>query len=356
MAGIWLVIAVSLLGSSVDAGGLTAEEVLRSLKSRDAQFDNARLHYTSTSQVTRDAPSSFNAMKSGELTPVAEQPQAVIDFTYNESMIVRGKEVTFERTLANSTHQSGDPSIQMLPAQKWSNRGEDLKELTDDGTDARYSKILEFRPKADPVSLFDEQRMEIEFAFGFGFGTRIKTIESLRKDGDQYEVTGTIQIWWADISTFHLLLDKNLIARHAEIDCDVSGNLTRFEISTEGTVGERFLFAETGRLTRKWMGLRKEGVTRGEPKVKKQFAVAYKNVDWDLSDATYSSITAITPDDNTQVIDHTGNHSKSHVDRLPEERRLGIGTTVVVANSVALIAILAAWVIMRRLRQRKGGP
>lgn len=352
MVGIWIVISVSLLGASEDTRSLTADEVLRLLKSRDAQFDNASLYYSSTSQVRRKSPSSFDAFKAGKRTPVPEQPSTVIDFTYDETMIVRGKEVTFERKLADSRHRSGDTSTQMMPAQKWSNRGDDLKELTDDGSDAKFSKILEFRSKSAP-SLFDEQRMEIEFAFGFGFGMRIKEIESLKRDGDQSEVTGTIQIWQADISKFRLLLDKNLIVRHAEIDSDVSGNLTRFEISTAGTVGERFLFAETGRLTRKWMGFRKGGVMRGEPKVEREFTVAYKNVDWNLSDPTYSKMTAITPDANTQVIDHTGKHSQSHVDTL-SERRSGFRTTLIVANTVALIAILVVWGL-RRLRQGKVG-
>ncbi len=98
--------------------------------------------------------------------------------------------------------------------------------------------------RKNDLSIVAEQRRKIEFVHGFGFGERIKTIDSVVRAGKIRIVQGTIQLWEEDVSTYRIELGDDLLVKKATINVDAAGNLTRYEITTEGATDRHgFLFA-----------------------------------------------------------------------------------------------------------------
>ena len=157
-----------------------------------------------------------------------------IKFRFHEQLVVRGRDTTFTREAdPDMKKESGDWS--MAPYQKWSEIDGVVKEIIELGGSGPGDRTFEIRKNDEPVGIVGGQRREIEFAHGFGFGERIKTIDSVVRAGNIRIIRGTIQLWSEDVSTFRIELGDDLLVKKATINVDAEGNLTRYEITTEGS-------------------------------------------------------------------------------------------------------------------------
>ena len=287
------------------------EELLGILKAKDAQFDNAALRYTTWGEFTQEG---FPAWKYPE---IAEQigipkgtmygPSKQIKFRYNEELVVRGPNTTFIRVL-DPTLKLDESNKGLQRFQKWSNTDGLAREILDGDETHKDDRIIQIHSSGAPVDLAQEQRMWVEFAHGVGFGKRIREIESLSAQNGKTIIKGTIQMWWEDTSQFAIAVDDNYIVRRAVIDSNVHGNLTRFEVTTQGTVERKgFVLAETGHFVRRWMGMYRDGKKVGPPKVKKEFYCRFKDIVPNLSDEQYESLTKMEATPGTYVMDHVAN-------------------------------------------------
>jgi hypothetical protein len=324
--GLWqmLLCGVLTLGTLTEGTlaveALTPADVLKVLRAKDAEFDNAKLDYVTTGEI-KTKP--FPAWKFPGIAKAYgwehEKPE-IIPFRYNESLIVRAPNVTFIRKV-DPASQPKNTDTEMLPFQKWSNTDGLSREITRMGqTGRRGDAVLEIRPGGLPVEIAQEQAMAVEFAHGFGFGKRIKQIDSIKPDGSRRKVAGTIQIWWEDQSRFDLLLDDHYIVREAKIESNVRGNHTEFQVRTEGTTtAEGFEFAKTGLFKRIALGREIDGKLRTNPQTVNEFRTEFKGIQVNLSDETYKALVAMLLEPGMQVLDHVadkvyfvGEEDKSH--------------------------------------------
>ena len=140
--------------------------------------------------------------------------------------------------------------------------------------------------------------MEIEFAHGFGFGERIKTIDSIGRAGKIRILQGAIQLWSEDVSTYRIELGDDLLT----INVDAEGNLTRYEITTEGATDRHgFLFAATGHFQRIALGLKK--TKDFKPRVTNEYFTKFNDARFRLRDEEYKRRIMIEITPGTQVRD-----------------------------------------------------
>ena len=173
-------------------------------------------------------------------------------------------------------------------------------------SDTPGDRTLTIEKGGDPLSIVSRQRMAIEFVHGFGFGKRIKTIASDVRAGDTRAIQGTIQIWREDVSTFRIEMGDDLIVRKATIDCDVEGNLTRYEATTEGAIERQgFVFARTGHFRRIALGLKQARLA--EPKVTEEFSAQFDDARFRLADGEYTFLIRMEVTPGTQVTDYLSN-------------------------------------------------
>ena len=203
---------------SLAAEALRPADLLKVLRAKDAEFDNVKLDYVTTAELTSKP---FSAWKYPEIAKMYhwenEKPE-IFPFRYNESLIVRGPSVTFIRVL-DPTYpvKKSESTRHMTPYQKWSNVGGVRRQITRNAESGRGHATMDINPGGAPVDMAQEQAMEVEFAHGFGFGKRIKQVDRIERDGPRLKVEGTIQIWWEDISRFQLVFDDNFLVRQAAI-------------------------------------------------------------------------------------------------------------------------------------------
>ena len=293
-------------GKALGAEALTPADLLKVLRAKDGQFNNVKLDYATTGELTTKP---FQAWKYPEIAKMYhwenEKPE-IIPFRYNESLIVRGPSVTFIRILDPTFPEKKSESTRhMTPYQKWSNVGGVRRQITRNAESGRGHAMMDINPGGAPVDMAQEQAMEVEFVHGFGFGKRIKQVDRIERDGTRLKVDGTIQIWWEDISRFQLVLGDHFLVRQAAIQSNVKGYRTDFEVKTEGSVtAEGFAFAKSGSFKRIVLGMEVEGKLTAKPRIQKEFQAEFKGVQCNLSNARYEELVAMTPEPGTQVFDH----------------------------------------------------
>ena len=284
----------------------SAQELLEVLQIKDAQFENSNLQYTTWGDFEEEVIPTWKFPELAQELGIKNEKPKRISFLYNEQLIVRGFDTTFIRKLDPSIVEKEDHSkTRLMPYQKWTNIGGVSREITEDFGSPQQDRIMDIYAGGLPVGIALEQRTEIEFAHGFGFGKRIKEIENITQEEGKTILEGTIQIWWEDISHFKLTLDDNFIVRNAIIESDVKGNMTRFEIETQGTVERKgFVFAESGHFKRISLGQYKDGEEIGKSKIKKEFNLKFTDIKPNLSDEEYRILTQMEITPETYVMDH----------------------------------------------------
>ena len=293
------------VGADDPAQDDSARSLLASLQAKDKKFDNAILRYTKREEwVPRDISWKFPPGRAAQ-NGMKDVGPGVIKLHYHEQMVVRGHDATFI--------SEADPDMKELnggtwvtPYRKWGETGGVFKEISDMEGSGGIDFIFETRKRADPFGIVWGQRMQIEFAHGIGFGKRIKTIESVVRAGDRRILKGTIQLWDEDVSTFVIELADDLVVKKAVIDCDVAGNLTRYEVTTEGAVDRQgFVFARTGQLKRIARGMK-----NAQPRVHvvtDEFRTRFVAVRFNLRDDVYETLIKIDIRPGTLVRDYIAN-------------------------------------------------
>ena len=298
------VVAVGLsITPGVRAGpddGDSGVALLELLKAKDKAFDNAILRYTRSGVYEVDFPWwKYPPRTAEEKAAMAKGPQ-IIKFRYHEQMVVRGRDTTFTRESDPDMKKESD-DWSMAPYQKWSEIDGVVREVTEMAGFGPRDRTYEIRK--NDLSIVGEQRRKIEFVHGFGFGERIKTIDSVVRAGKIRIVQGTIQLWEEDVSTYRIELGDDLLVKKATINVDAGGNLTRYEITTEGATDRHgFLFAATGHLKRIALGLK--SAKNFGPKVTDEFSTRFNDARFRLRDEEYKRriMMEITP--GTQVNDY----------------------------------------------------
>ncbi len=203
---------------------IAPEELLAQMRARDEAIENRKLQFVKSGVVV------VNAWWADTTKPTTP---AKIRFQRLTTLVVHGAGVTWE-SIADPLAKF-DQS-RMSSFNKGSNVDGTLRSMNrgqDPGT--RGDVTMNVDPGGYPVDVFQEHGMQAKFVHGLGFGERIKVIESITPVKEGYRVSGTMQIWWEDYTTFELLVDSNYLVRKATIDADVNGHRTRFEVTTEGT-------------------------------------------------------------------------------------------------------------------------
>jgi hypothetical protein len=289
--------------TAADAGdGDSAVRLLELLKAKDKAFDNAILRYTRSGEEVIDFPWWKYPPRTPEEKATMEKGPQHIEFRFHEQMVVRGRDTTFTREAdPDLKHESGTWSL--TPYQKWSDVGGIVKEITELAGSGPRDRTFVIRKSDERVGIVWEQRMEIEFVHGFGFGERIKTIDSILRAGNTRILRGTIQLWSEDVSTYRIELGDDLLVKKATINVDAAGNLTRYEITTEGTTDRHgFVFASSGHFKRIALGLK---ISKNfEPSVTHEFSTRFNDARFQLRDEEYKRriLMEITP--GTQVNDY----------------------------------------------------
>ena len=162
--------------------------------------------------------------------------------------MLRGRDTTFERDVYTKSLLPSDSKTSFVSHQKWSNAAGLIREFLESKEyDDRSMKIES--GASNPFGNIFGQRREIEFSLGFGYGSRIKTISSVTKKGDQRLLEGSILLWDDDVSTFRLSIDQDLVVRNASIRVEAGGNQTRLRRFDRGFCqSSRFRFCPNGPL------------------------------------------------------------------------------------------------------------
>jgi hypothetical protein len=300
-----------LMPPGVGAGDLAHDDsaitLLASLKAKDNKFENAVLRYTKWSDWLLKDTSWRDPPGWAEQHGIKDLGPRVIKLHYHEQMVVRGHDTTFISE-ADPDMKKQNRTTWVSPYHKWGETGGVFREISDIEGSGGIDFIFETRKWGGPVGIVSEQRMTIEFVHGFGFGKRIKTIESVVREGNRRILKGTIQVWAEDISTFVIELGDDLVVKKAVIDCDVGGNLTRFEITTEGAIERQgFVFARTGHLMRTAMGMKNARKMVPETNVTDEFSSRFVAVRFNLRDDVYKTLTRIEVTPGTLVRDYISN-------------------------------------------------
>jgi hypothetical protein len=286
------------------ADGDSALKLLELLKAKDNAFDNAILRYTTWGERRIDFPWWKYPPRSAEEQALMDLGPQRIKFRFREQMITRGRDTTFTRDADKDVKQESD-GWSFVPYQKWGETEGVVREISDSKRSTPGDRTFDIRKRDVPVGSVSEQRMAIEFIHGFGFGKRIKTIESIVREGTMRIIRGTIQIWWEDVSTFRVELGDDLLVKKARINCDVRGNLTRFEVTTEGAIDRQgFVFARAGHFKRMALGAKNAKERVGEPSVVKEFSAQFDDVRFHLRDDEYTTLIRMEITPGTQVNDY----------------------------------------------------
>jgi hypothetical protein len=322
------VAAVALLAfSDVNAAGSEAGEsaaaLLERLRAKDNAFDNAVLRYAKSEDwLLHDTPWRFPPDQRDK-NEVKDQGPTVIKLRNHEQMVVRGRETTFISE-ADPEMKRLNRGARVTPYRKWGVAEGVFKEISDMRGAGPPDFLYETKKADGPGDLVLGERRGIEFSHGFGFGKRIKAIDSVVPEGNKRIIKGTIQLWSEDVSNFRIELGDDLVVKKAVIDCDAQGNLTRYEITTEGAVERRgFVFAQSGRVRRTPLGM-KNGPkpTLAETE---EFWTRFVAVRFNLEKDAYEALTRIELLPGTLVRDQIANQAYQ-VEKDGTVKDLGVGS------------------------------
>jgi hypothetical protein len=297
--GTWISFGVS--AASIDDGD-NPRALLELLKAKDKAFDNAILRFTRSGEDVIDFPWWKYPPRTPEEKAEMEKGPQHIKFRFHEQMVVRGRDTTFTRE-ADPDMKNAGGDWSMAPYQKWSDIDGVVRETTEMPGSGPRDRTFEIRKNDQTAGIVGEQRMEIEFAHGFGFGERIKTIDSIVRAGKIRILQGAIQLWSEDVSTYRIELGDDLLVKKATINVDAAGNLTRYEITTEGATDRHgFLFAATGHFQRIALGLKK--TKDFKPRVTNEYFTKFNDARFRLRDEEYKRRILIEITPGTQVRDY----------------------------------------------------
>lgn len=294
--------------------GLVQADLLEALRANDARFDNVKLEYTQ--RYTRVVkPDPFHFTKFGD--DPSKKPKDYWEprkykLVNDCWLLVRGENAVLSTQVEPTPlaeYKYNDIRRQYRRLANLSGVSYELydSQLPDNDSGKKtpnYEKQLRIRKLTSPLAGLYKTRMAIEFSHGIGFGKRIKSISSITRRGERTIISGVIQIWSEDLSMFEIEVDDNQLVRKAAITCDVTGNITRFEISTKGTVHRKgFKLAKSGSFKRFLLGNAKSREEGKPHKILKDFSVQFRSIEMNLSQARYDELTEFKIEPLMQVTD-----------------------------------------------------
>jgi len=321
------VLMTSGVGAVGRADGDGPGAILGALKAKDNAFDNAVLRYTTWWE---EVVGPWPYWRRPPRTPEEEQDAkdnrpGIVKFRYHNELVVRGPDSTLTSEIDPELKQ-GEESRGWNPGAylKISQMGNVVGMITDTKDPSGLQRLFEIREKGGAVDIPDEKRTAVAFVHGFGFGTRIKTIDSVVREGDRRILTGTIQIWWEDVSTFRIELSDDFLVKRARVDCDTRGHWTRFEVTSEGAIARQgYVFARTGHFQRLNMGWKDAEETASKPRVTEEFSARFDDVRFHLSEEEYTTLTRMELTPGTDVRDSiTNTRYRVGKDNTIENRRV----------------------------------
>lgn len=302
--GLLTLIAI-LTTPNLFAADPTPEELLKILKTRDAQFENVKFEYTMSGEQKFDPSVGWQYFDEVQPQQNPKQPQQppAMKFIWDDTLIIREKEHTFIRTMNPGMPKAkpGEFGFSPFELHKWSDAKGFSRELIQAAPQDSQFNISQ-------LTLAPEQAQWILFAHGVGFGRKLKRIERLEKHGAGWELAGDIQVWKEDVSLCRLRLDENLLVRRAHIECDVHGNKTSLDTTSDGLVRvNKIVLAKSGTFKRTGLGRIVDGNRVAIPKTADRFAVDFQRLNLDLDEKTYQSLIEFKPQPGTPVRDQVAN-------------------------------------------------
>jgi hypothetical protein len=304
--------SVSVAAARVDAGdepsvSYTPAEMLAELRARDPELDNyslsfKRLEIRRIDERVEFQKQQFNRIRFGG---EAEQAPASFPDPYDAvlmmdiTMAVRDRGLVFRHVWLTDHH--GHPQIPRHGI--WVDEADVYRELHESLSET----TLTIRPLSPAQRAGNqEQRMYYELALGVGYGRRIREIESLEQSDTGWQLTGTIQLWSEDETTFQIETDEDLFVRKAHLHANVHGNETTFDFTSSGAIrtdGQRPI-AEKGTVKRVHVAYTPAGgERRDDGSIQYQYEVEVAEIEFDLTDERYAELSAIDPAQADYVMD-----------------------------------------------------
>ncbi len=305
--------------AALEEQAIRPAELVVELRLKDAAFDNVKLEYVLKGELVVGPFPAWKFPDFARQHGLENDRAEVVPFRRIETLVVRGRQVTY--------FSEPDPEFRpkktrstLVPFHKSSNADGTFRSISrGDKLGERGNATMEVQKGGYLVDFCHERAMSVEFAHGIGFGKRIKWIDRVEPAGEMLKVTGTIQIWWEDASTFELLLDKHRLVRRATIECNVKGNRTRFEVTSDGTAEAGDIeLTRTGSFRRISLGVDAGGKVAPHTKVTNEFQTEFRAIKRPLDDEEYERLIAMPEELNMQVTDHVNNR-RYFVGELPRD-------------------------------------
>lgn len=287
-------------------------KVFRALRWKSASFNNVSATISRHEIVKRNPfaewmQDSFNASKyGGEAPPKPEETEPYeLEKLSRVQLTVRGDEVTVEHR--SQQDGRGEPLFG-----EYRSRSTDIREgLLISISDSphgpptgnhRSAWIDHWQPYA---GLYESQR-EIEFVLGVGFGAILKSVESVKREGDLRTIEATMQFWDTDTTNATLLIDDDDIVREATLRTVNENGIWLTEVTTSGTIepsiGVRY--AASGSYCCRTTHSFHTGFVKKQERVRDRFTTSNHRIIWNLTDDKYHELTEI---DETKVDSTTDN-------------------------------------------------
>jgi len=324
-------------------------DLLATLRSRDAAFDNVALTYVKSGTFAIPwspmLPDPARVKLPKDVQPVFP---SVVSFRKMETLIRRGPEVTIaaqdmdQITEPTGTPPDITPGLPLLS--KLSNRGGIRKVLYSTASiPTGYpgtNDYLDVWPIDTPMDMVQQQGMDIRLTCGLGLGEVLESVSRVEENGNGYLVCGEGSVLGMDKAEVCAHIDGDYIVRSATITTTNSGvYFRRYRIETSGTYDSSgFKIPRSGflEITR----LKKSAGDDGKDDLRFVGSVDSLRIDevlgvkFNLSSDEYTKLVDMTPPRGTYVRDHVVNTNYVIGDRASSEDLTSLESEEVGGNHV----------------------
>lgn len=283
---------------------MTPAIMLERLRARDAALDNYRVTFTENVRKRIDEKQEFSKRQfnivrfGGQAEPTPESFPDPYDAVIisRRTMVVRGDDLLLSSVWTTDHHGRPKPPEEPQIFKRQTGRVVDLSSAGSD-------RILTISAKTkEPSAPYPDFRRFYEMSLGAGFGWCLQSIETVEPTDAGWKVSGTAKLWTEDRTKADLVVDSNLIVRHAELRVEVQGHQTRIYVATGGEIAapNQLPVARTGTFERV--------VVRGNPANEavepvSQWELEVEQIELPLSEDRYAALTELDEKSAEHVID-----------------------------------------------------
>jgi hypothetical protein len=172
---------------------------------------------------------------------------ATIKYRLDETLTVRGSEVTYEKLLDLASMETTDSRYGISPIQKWSSSHGQVRDYTKGRSET--DQVMRLAPLSVKGDTGNIHRRHVELALGFGLGRSLQSIESISDVGGAISIKGKVVLSENQTGTCIARLDSDYVVRQAQLEVVVGLNTYLYQVETEGTYqAEGFCCAKKGHL------------------------------------------------------------------------------------------------------------